>query len=497
MTFSDSALKPRGRAFLIGVGGSGMEPLARFAVRAGYTVHGSDPGITPEKLRKLEGEGVVVHRQHDAAHLQAGYDLVVYSSAIATDHVEREAARRLADERKLRLLHRMDFLNLCFADCPEALCVAGTHGKTSSSSMVGWVLRGLDLAPHILVGGRPLYLPGGVEYGAGRTGVYETDESDGSFLKARARLRLILNVDHDHLEHYGNFANLSRSFGEFAAGGALTVYNAGDAHLAGAVRAAGLTSRDTIFTYAAADAREVAPERHYAGEFLGESDRLRVITPGDSRAAGELELRMPGRHFAGNALGVFALIDASVRRGFLSCPDYRPERSIELLNAFPGVERRMELLGQFQGARYYDDYGHHPTEIRAVLAAFRRRLEEPGKLLAVFQPHRYSRTAEHYAAFARALSGADRLFLLPLYSAGEQPRPGVGSELIAEELERLRMAGEAVPETKLLTSNDAAAFAGIAAAASPGDVVACLGAGDISGSVRAFLGQRTQDDVPA
>lgn len=488
MSFSDSPER-KGRVYLIGIGGSGMEPLARFAVRAGYTVHGSDPGIAPEKLRKLEGEGVLVHREHDAAHVNAGYDLVVYSSAIAADHVEREAARRLADERRLRLLHRMDFLNVCFQDCPEALCVAGTHGKTSSSSMIGWALQGLGLEPHILVGGRPLFLLDGVLYGTGRTGVYETDESDGSFLKAKARLRLLLNVDHDHLEHYGSFANLSRAFAEFAAAGELTVYNASDANLAAAVRDAGLTSNENMFSCAAGEAGDTPAGRHYAGVSLGESDALRVHLPGESRAAGELQLRMPGRHFAGNALGVLALIDASVQSGLLQCPDYRVERLITLLNEFPGVERRMELLGDIRGASYYDDYGHHPTEIRAVLAAFRRRLPAGRKLLAVFQPHRYSRTAEHYAAFAQALRGADRLFLLPLYSAGEAPRPGVSSELIAGELERLRAAGERVPETDLLTANDARAFEHIAAEASAGDVVACLGAGDISCSVRAFYAQ--------
>jgi UDP-N-acetylmuramate--alanine ligase len=207
---------------------------------------------------------------------------------------------------------------------------------------------------------------------------------------------------------------------------------------------------------------------------------------------------MPGRHFAANALGVFALVDASVRHGLLRCPDYRPARVLELLGEFPGVERRMEYLGDLRGARVYDDYGHHPTEIAAVLDACRLRLGQRGRVIAVFQPHRYTRTRALYREFAEVLRRADLIFLLPLYSAGEAPIEGVGSALIlgaGGEITSSVADGvgpEASPASggrfTLLEQPDCEArFAAVFAEVRPGDLVICLGAGDISAGIRQYM----------
>ncbi|MEQ9363780.1 MAG: cyanophycin synthetase [Leptospirales bacterium] len=517
------------RVFFIGIGGSGMEPLAKFALRAGDVVSGSDSGIDAARFAKLSGQGARIFREHAAENLDTLFEaapnsvatsvskaalsddqaIVVYSSAIAPEHVERTRARSLAEGGALRLMHRMDFLNDCFRLSPEALCVAGTHGKTSSSSMLGWVLLGLGLDPHIIVGGRPLYLPDGVRCGAGRTGVCETDESDGSFLKANPELRLVLNIDHDHLEHYGDFAALCAAFARFVGAGRLCLLNAADPQLReiGASHGRDQNSH-RIYYYHALDpptdqvesvaSTEFAwdsdgyppPDRSYVGRFAANSDSMQVTRPGESGAVGALQLKMPGRHFAGNALGVFALIDQAVSQKLLDCPDYDPRRALELLCEFPGVERRMEFLGRRSGAAVYDDYGHHPTEIEAVIAACRVRLGA-GRLLAVFQPHRYTRTAALYREFAAALRGADRVYLLPLYTAGEAPIEGVDTALIARELgdanpdasPGARLFSGESPRGELLQS----AFDAIFAEARPGDLVVCLGAGDISAGIRAYF----------
>lgn len=502
------------RVFFIGIGGSGMEPLARFALLAGYEVSGSDSGLNPARVATFTDRGAAIYRTHAAENLNVLFStqtsspggvspdvtpgIVVYSSAIPVDHVERRRAQELAESGAVRLLHRMEFLNECFADVPEAVCVAGTHGKTSSSSMAGWVLLGLGLDPHVIVGGKPLYLPDGVRYGGGRTGACETDESDGSFLNARPTLRLVLNVDHDHLEHYGDFAGLCAAFARFVAAGRLCVLNAGDAQLARIGRELMDSPADTaeIFYYRTY-IEPTAPEaRTYTGIFADGSDRMQVYLPGESQTIGALQLRMPGRHFAGNALGVFALIDRAVRLDLLRCPDYRPERVLELLAQFPGVERRMEYLGERQGAAVYDDYGHHPTEIRAVLAACRVRMNDAARLIVVFQPHRYTRTRALFREFAEALSAADVLFLLPLYSAGETEIAGVDSGSIAREI-KIRNPGDT--QTDAGGPVDVHLFAPtgqsradmfrdiFAGHVQPGDLVVCLGAGDISAGIREYL----------
>jgi UDP-N-acetylmuramate--alanine ligase len=199
------------------------------------------------------------------------------------------------------------------------------------------------------------------------------------------------------------------------------------------------------------------------------------ITGDRSTIIGVLRLILPGRHFASNALGVFALFDSLVDRGIVAIPGYDPAGIIEILNRFPGIERRIERIGIYRDATIYDDYAHHPTEIRAVLRALRGRLHGPGRVIAVFQPHRYTRTRDLYEEFGRSFGDADCVYLLPLYSAGEEPIPGVDSSLIASV--------DSGRFTEIPNGGVADAFEGLR----EGDILVSLGAGDITSIVRNFL----------
>lgn len=471
--------------FFIGIGGSGMAPLALFAARAGLRVAGADPGAAESKRRELEAAGIAVFAEHNPALID-DYEAVVYSSAIANDHPDRRRAAELAGAGRLALLHRMDFLSALMEDAALAFCVAGTHGKTSTSSLIGWALSELGLDPHIVVGGKPLYLPEGFRRGGGQSAIYETDESDGSFLSARAPHRLALNIDHDHLEHYGDFARLCRAFESFLRAGETIALNYCDPELARIGRA--LASRDSGFAgrqlaFAALAPGEAPPDvpqgiTYYEGRFEGDSDRLRLRRAAED--LGVIELKLPGRHFASNAAGAAALLLGALE------PTGRadPERLFATLASFPGVERRVEFLGEHAGVAVFDDYGHHPTELRAVLTALRSRANaRGGRLLALFQPHRYTRTASLYAEFAAALALADRAFLWPIYPAGEAPLPGVSAALIADAYRAALPPGDPRTLVELETGDAAGVFAG----GRPGDVLAALGAGDISRRIRAFL----------
>ncbi|MBL8019790.1 MAG: UDP-N-acetylmuramate--L-alanine ligase [Leptospirales bacterium] len=426
------------KVYFIGIGGSGMLPLAHLASASGHEVQGCDP-------RGQNQPGLTVFTDIDPRRI-ASVDAVVFSSAIPADHPELMAARMRSESGSLKIYHRMDFLREILSDHPVRIGIAGTHGKTSTTSIAGWVLLQIGMDPTIFAGGRPKYLAQGMRRGKD-VAVFETDESDGSFLRSGANVRLALNVDRDHLDHYGDEQTLHDAFRRFATEGEIAVVNAEDEvlrHLPG-----------TTYSTSAAIA-------DYMGTFIGETDRLKVSYHGEQ--LGELSVALPGRHFASNALGLFALFDTLRRRGSLV---FDPQIALEAVSTFPGVERRMELIGTTNGALIYDDYGHHPSEIAAVLRAL--QIRNPGKRIRiVFQPHRFTRTQEHGPGFARVLSIADECWLLPLYSAGEVPIPGVDSEWLVSLMGgRARMTSD--PELPLLLKS-----------AGPNDIVLFQGAGDVS-----------------
>lgn len=449
-----------GRVHFIGVGGSGMMPLAILASRKGWQVTGTDRKIDSRKKAFFENLGIPVYTEPDPDNLPAK-GTVVYSTAIKPDHPERKAASDRKDDQDFQILHRMEFLNLLFEEIPVRIGVAGTHGKTSTSSMMGWTLLELGLDPDILVGGKPLYLEDGIRVGGGQVAVFETDESDGSFLKSNATHRLILNVDADHLDHYGSLESLKEAFERFASHGSVVV-NGDDPTLNRIAEKRQLIRFGT------------GPSLESTGEFKVESDTLTLS------GEGEISLSLPGRHFAHNALGAITLIEEALKKGDLINGGEKPITRGEIaraISSFPGVERRLELLGVRNGVHIFDDYAHHPTEIRAVIGALLGRLPENGKLRVVFQPHRYTRTREHYRSFARELALAHSLFLFPLYTAGESPLEGVSSRLIYDSIENRE-------DVTLMESPDpVAALNGM----EPGDFVVFMGAGDISALARGLF----------
>ncbi len=478
--------------YLIGIGGSGMKPLAMLASMLGYRVSGSDSKLKAQYAEEFRKAGISVFESHKTENL-AQCDTVVYSSAISSDHPAMIFASERARRGEAELIHRMDLLNRLTDRCSVRFGVAGTHGKTSTSSMLGWLLLQMGYDPDIIVGGKPAYLKEGVRKGGSSVAVFETDESDGSFLKSNADVRIILNVDTDHLEHYGSIENLQSAFREFASRGKLVILNQEDPYLRAFLSENEATGMDTdpamnpsspvkMISYGVTErvevsqgqvSRRIAPLLEAA--FQEGSDRLNI------QGGGWLQLPIPGRHFAQNALALVTAVEAAIRGGALSAlPGHSIEKMLEILSRFPGVERRIEFIGEHRGARVYDDYGHHPTEIREVMRALHLRMESRQRLIAVFQPHRYTRLIRHYVEFARELALADQVFLMPLFPAGEPPVQDASSQWIYNEFpEKNRCSLLEWEDLDRVFQNCRA-----------GDCVVFLGAGDISQRIRTYL-QRT------
>ena len=468
------------RLHFIGIGGSGMLPLAVLARKKGYAVSGSDRSISDEKILWLEKSGIHIYKKPDKENL-ANCDIAIFSTAISPEHPEKQEAVKLSADKKLKIMHRMDFLNFLVAEDSVRIGIAGTHGKTSTSSMFGHVLLELGYDPTIIVGGKPLYLPDGVRSGKSGISVFETDESDGSFLTSNANLKICLNVDNDHLEYYGDMKNLNDAFSKFVIGSDLTALNGNDDVLGKINRAHCVHYFESRELPEACNANDGVK---YYGIFTNNSDSLEVYRLETERTyLGEISLRIPGRHFATNALSIIALLDRAVSLGYLNSENYSPEKAIGALNSFPGVSRRIEKIARINSADVYDDYGHHPSEIRAVIQALRGRLSEEGRLYVVFQPHRYSRTGEHYREFAENLEQADHVFLLPLYSAGEKPREGISSAMIGDAMKT---------KYSLIQDGD---FQSVFDKSHPGDIFLFQGAGSISDQVRKYLKTAKQTTV--
>ncbi len=481
-----------------------MQPLAYLAKEQGYFVSGSDSALGSESSKKLAEKGIHVMActQTNPAELQS-YDIVVYSSAIPKKHPEYEAANRLAakPESRLQMLHRMEFLNMCMDPCRRSFAVGGTHGKTSSTAMLAWLLLECGLNPYIFTGGRPFFLTQGARLGKDPIGVYETDESDGSFLKSKADLRLLLNIDRDHLEHYGSMGKLCEAFYEFWRAADLCAVCLGDAHIKRLLDAkqtkayrAELEAKSVFFScfQDKKTMEDFVQSRahlcHYSGYFPFAKERngskrndILEIFYYDKETQGNylgaLKLQVPGQHFAGNALGVLALADAASKKAYVKLPACKGAGDlISKLQSFPGVERRLSKIGSYKGTPVYDDYGHHPKEIQSALQALRAMLRQGQGLLAIFQPHRYTRTAALSKEFAQALSLADRVFLLPIYGAGEKALESVSSQCI---LDAMRELSKKTP-CSLLEADDITEALEKAAATDMVGMIVGFGAGSIS-----------------
>ena len=433
------------RVHMVGAGGIGMSGLAKLLAQAGYEVSGSD--LKPSRmLTSLEGLGVKVwvgHRPERAA----GWDLVVASSAVPERDPELTAARAAGVEvwRRPRLLETLTRHS-------PALGVSGTHGKTTGTAMLVAALRALGRDPSFMVGGQLVDLNTNAHLGERSLFVLETDEAFGTFSEVHLAALVVTNVEADHLDHYGTAAAVEEAFAEVAGRvegpvvaclddpGARRMAERIDGVVgygldpSAAWRIEGVTCRPATVAFTLVHGGEEVP----------------VMVP------------RPGLHVARNAAGSLALLG---------------ELGLDVAGAaaglatFRGVRRRFEVRARIGGVTVVDDYAHHPTEVAATIAA--ARVGAPNRLVAVFQPHRFSRTAEHAGRFGEALAGADRVVVADVYAAGEAPVPGVSGRLVADAAAAAGGRVTYVPHRGDLART-------VAAECLPGDLVLLMGAGDIT-----------------
>lgn len=453
------------RTHLIGIGGAGMSGIARILLARGAAVSGSDAKESRTVLA-LRAQGARVGIGQDAANLDLLDEpptCVVVSSAIKESNPELAAARG----RGIRVVHRSVALAELMAGYRVA-CVAGTHGKTSTTSMITVAAQQCGLDPSFAIGGDLNDSGANAHHGSGGVFIAEADESDGSFLAFSPDVAVVTNVEADHLDHHGTLDAYTAVFDSFVGritpGGVLIACadDPGSAALADRAESAGVRVRRYGFTASGpADAvlREFRP-REGGGAEPPVGSELVVDVAGRSQP---LEVSVPGEHMAVNAVG--ALL-AGIELGA------EPERMLAGLAAFSGVRRRFEFKGRSRGVRVYDDYAHNPTKVTAQLKAT-RLVTGPGRLIVVFQPHLYSRTRDFAAEFAAALNLADEVVLLDVYGAREAPIPGVSGELIARQVDTARTAVHYEPSFEKVPAL-------VADIASDGDLVLTMGAGDVT-----------------
>jgi len=405
------------RIHFVGIGGAGMSGIAELLVNLGYEVSGSDVRQSPVTAR-LATLGVAVHEGHAAGNI-GGAEVVVVTSAVRSSNPEIiEAHRRgipvIPRAEMLAELMRMRF----------AIAVAGAHGKTTTTSMIAFVMARGGLDPDAVIGGRLKVFGSNARLGRGEYLVAEADESDRSFLLLWPSMAVITNIDREHMESYRNFEELQQTFADFANkvpfyGGVVAC--ADDANLAAIFPR--ITRRLVTYGLVNPDAhvRATAVE---VGSF-GARCVVHRRRGGTSERLGVLELSIPGRHNLQNALAA-ATVAGELGLGF--------DEIADALRAFEGAERRFERHGEAAGVLVVDDYGHHPTEIAAVLAAARASLGR--RLVVAFQPHRYTRTQLLMPEFGTALAEADEIVLTDIYAASEDPIPGVTVDVLAEVVRR-------------------------------------------------------------
>ncbi|MFJ1704110.1 UDP-N-acetylmuramate--L-alanine ligase [Kitasatospora sp. NPDC088346] len=437
----------------IGIGGAGMSGLAKILAVRGAKVSGSDSKES-ETVLALRALGAEVHVGHAAENVPAGTSSVVVSSAIRADNPELAAAR----ERGIPVVHRSDALAALMGG-RRALAVAGTHGKTTTTSMLAVSLAELGLDPSYAIGG-DLDAPGSnAHHGTGEIFVAEADESDRSFHKYAPEVAIVLNVELDHHANYASMDEIYESFetfvGRIVPGGTLVVSSDHPGARELTARVAGRPELNVVTVGAADD----ADLRVVSVAARGMTSEVTVELDGEELV---FTVSVPGRHYAHNAVSALA---AGIALGV-------PAADLaKAIGSYTGVRRRLQLKGEAAGVQVIDSYAHHPTEMTADLEAIREAAE--GRVLVVFQPHLFSRTQQLAEEMGRALALADGSVVLDIYPAREDPIPGVTSELI---IDAARRAGAEVTAEHSF----AAAPALVAGLARPGDLVLTMGAGDVT-----------------
>ncbi|MDQ6936634.1 MAG: UDP-N-acetylmuramate--L-alanine ligase [Actinomycetota bacterium] len=441
-----------GRVHIVGIAGAGTSGLARLLLARGVSVSGSEARES-DTVRALRALGATVHVGHSAEHLD-GIDTVVYSTAIPPGHLELRAARA----RGLPVLRRASALAAALGD-RRGIAIAGTHGKTTTTSLLTVAAQACGLDPSFAIGGN-LYETGrNAHFGSGEWAVIEADESDGSFLLLEPEIAVVTNVEADHLENHGDLAGVRRAFEQFThhiVDGGLLVACADDPGSA-AIAQYGRERGLRVLTYGERATADVV----VSDVVEGPSAVTFGVTGPVERSAVTLGA-LVGRHMALN--GAAALTVAAELSLDL-------DRVAEVWRNFAGVQRRFELRGTADGVRVYDDYAHHPTEVAASLRAA-RAASGTGRLIAVFQPGTFSRTQTFAIEFGRALGLADVAVVMDIFPAREEPIPGVTGALIAD----------AVPlaaENVIYEPSWGATAERIVAVARPGDLVMTMGIGDV------------------
>ena len=433
-----------GRVHFVGMGGVGMSALARILLSMGVEVSGSD--IQGNRLLdQLEELGARVYIGHRGEQVE-GARLVVYSTAIKGDNPELQEAKI----RGIPVIHRGEMLAMIMAQ-KEGLAVAGSHGKTTTTSMVASVFIHAGLEPTVLVGGRLLSMDTNALLGKGNLIVAEADESDGSFLRLLPHYAVVTNVDREHLDHYGSFEKLAGAFKGFLGRvQRLSVVCWEDPVLQRLIQGDALTYG-------------FSPGAFYRAEGLVKGRGVQTfICFRDEEELGKVALPLPGDHNVLNALGALAV---ALEMGVTW------NKVVEALASFKGVDRRITLRGEVKGIAVVDDYGHHPTEIKSTLQAVREHWSDR-RMVVVFQPHRYSRTRALLEEFWDAFRGVDRLLIMDIYPAGESPNGVTGEDVWRGVRDR------SCPQTLYLpTKEEVKGY--LVNNLDSGDLLLTLGAGDV------------------
>ncbi|MDO8310195.1 MAG: UDP-N-acetylmuramate--L-alanine ligase [Actinomycetota bacterium] len=447
-------LEGLGRVHIVGIGGAGMSGIARIMVAQGLCVSGSDAKDS-RRLQALRAIGVDARVGHDAA-MVSGADAVVVSTAIPASNPERAAA----GERGIPVLSRAAALAAVMVG-RRGVAVSGTHGKTTTTSMLTVALQHCGLDPSFAIGSELNESGSNAHLGSGDVFVVEADESDGAFLHLAPVAAIVTNVEADHLDHWGTFEAIEQGFLEFATGVrdrdgfvVVCIDDLGGARLAQRAREAGVDVR----TYG---------ESHEADYRLADA-RLEGLgwtfdTVHNGVRLGEISLAVPGKHNALNALAAF------VAGLGLDCPSADLREGLE---SFSGTRRRFDFKGQVAGVRVFDDYAHHPTEIDATLRAA-RDVVGSGRLVVAFQAHHYYRTAMFTKEFGAALGLADEVVVLEVFAPGEEPIPGASGQTMAANV-------PLPPERVVFEPSWSAVAAQLVDRSAPGDIIMTLGAGDIA-----------------
>ncbi len=447
-----------GPVHFVGIGGIGMSGIAEVLANLGYRVQGSDVAENAN-VQRLRGLGVTVHVGHDAANL-GDAQVVVVSSAIKRDNPELKLAR----ERLLPVVRRAEMLGELMR-LKQAIAIAGTHGKTTTTSMVAALLDAGGFDPTVINGGIINAYGTNARMGASDWMVVEADESDGTFVRLPIDVALVTNIDPEHLDHYGSFDKVRDAFRQFIENVPFYGFAVMCMDHPEVQSLIGRIEDRRIITYG------MSPQAAVRATDLRVENRLTKFTihirdrkNGGTHVIEDLTVSIPGEHNVQNAPGAVAIAhhlgigDAAIRAG---------------LAGFGGVKRRFTHTGSWNGVDVFDDYGHHPVEIAAVLKAARSVAGE-GRVVAVVQPHRYSRLHDLFDGFCSCFNDADTVIVAPVYAAGEAPIEGVDRDALVEGLRnRGHRDARALPDREALAGM-------VREVVRPGDTVVCLGAGSIS-----------------